>query len=338
MKWTVAVALVGLFLWTPASGEILAPRGSPKPPSPPRESEFERVGGEDIPNAAPIPSLPFVDSGTTCGYLNDYDESCPYWGSLSPDVVYSFVPENDECVSISLCDSYYDTKVYVYEDEITPYGPYACNDDNFDCVEPPVEYTSWIQELPVAVGHTYYIVIDGYDGDCGDYELSVEEVECPEPCVVECPLGAVDEIEPNAGCNAHPPELQELLPGPDTLSVCGTCWSSPEVRDTDWYLIHLVDDPTEITVCVVAEFPVTLALSDLRLGCYPMNIYRYVWGSECELICMTEALPAGDWGVVVLPTNFVSTGWLPYTLTIVGYTPAVPVLPGSWGQVKALYR
>ncbi len=35
------------------------------------------------------------------------------------------------CVSVSLCDSYYDTKIYLYEDEWTPGFPLGCNDDNF---------------------------------------------------------------------------------------------------------------------------------------------------------------------------------------------------------------
>ena len=37
-----------------------------------------------------IDALPYVMMGTTVGYTDDYDEECPYTGSTSPDVVYSF--------------------------------------------------------------------------------------------------------------------------------------------------------------------------------------------------------------------------------------------------------
>ena len=55
------------------------------------------------------------DVGNTCGFYHDYDEVCPFSGSLSPDVVYAYTPGGNEEITISLCDSYYDTKVYVYE-------------------------------------------------------------------------------------------------------------------------------------------------------------------------------------------------------------------------------
>lgn len=34
---------------------------------------FGREGGETLETAVPIPSLPFVDSGTTCDNADDYD-------------------------------------------------------------------------------------------------------------------------------------------------------------------------------------------------------------------------------------------------------------------------
>ena len=58
-------------------------------------SAFGRQGGEDIGTAVVIPAVPFSDAGTTAGYANDYDEVCPYTGSASPDVVYSYWAPED---------------------------------------------------------------------------------------------------------------------------------------------------------------------------------------------------------------------------------------------------
>ena len=129
----------------------------------------ERVGGEDIANAVVIMELPYADGGDTCGFLDDYDEVCPYSGSTSPDVVYQYTPTGDGLVDITLCQgaTAYDTKLYVYEDEHTPGVPFACNDD--ECPG----YVSELMGLQLNLGHTYFIVVDGYYGDCGYYDLDM---------------------------------------------------------------------------------------------------------------------------------------------------------------------
>ncbi|MFQ5499880.1 MAG: hypothetical protein ACE5FH_09425, partial [Candidatus Zixiibacteriota bacterium] len=48
-----------------------------------------KQGGDDIATATVIPSLPYSNTGTTDGYADDYDETCPYNAPGSPDVVYS---------------------------------------------------------------------------------------------------------------------------------------------------------------------------------------------------------------------------------------------------------
>jgi len=125
-------------------------------------------GGDNIGSATTISSLPYHDTGTTSGYTDDYDEVCPYSGSTSPDVVYSYIPPVDAVVDITLCNgSDYDTKLYIYENGYTPGSPYACNDD---------ECPGWVSELlgvPMTGGNTYYIVIDGYGGDYGNYVLDM---------------------------------------------------------------------------------------------------------------------------------------------------------------------
>ena len=93
-------------------------------------SDQTRQGGDTYNDATVISSLPYYTSGTTDGYSDDYDEECPYSGSTSPDVVYSFSPSYDMVINIDMCGegSYYDTKVYIRDEGEALID---CNDDVF---------------------------------------------------------------------------------------------------------------------------------------------------------------------------------------------------------------
>ena len=126
-------------------------------------------GGDNINDATVIDALPYNTTGTTSGYVDDYDEICPYSGSTSPDVVYSYSPTADITVDISLCgNSAYDTKLYVYENSVS--NLVDCIDDNCP------GYQSELLGLALTGGNTYYIVVDGYGGYHGNYSFDMEEV------------------------------------------------------------------------------------------------------------------------------------------------------------------
>ena len=133
--------------------------------------EDGKQGGDTIDDATIIFSLPFSDSGTTDGYVNNYDESCPYSASVSPDVVYSFTPSQTTAISVDLCGSGYDTKTYIYNENLLSI---ICNDD-FYYDDICGEYVSKIEYVELTGGELYYIVVDGYGGDSGFYELMVSE-------------------------------------------------------------------------------------------------------------------------------------------------------------------
>ena len=170
-----------------------------EPPAVPRQ------GGDTIDDATVIPGLPYLITGTTAGYIDDYDEVCPYTGSTAPDVVYSFTPDSDVQIDVDLCGSGYDTKLYIYDADLRLI---ACNDD-FYFDEVCGIYTSKIENVALFGGNTYYIVIDGYGGDFGPYVINVNTYD---HCSVYCPEDAVPEGEPtlsngyedayNGGCNA----------------------------------------------------------------------------------------------------------------------------------------
>ena len=107
-----------------------------------------------------------------CNFINDYDYVCPYSGSTSADVVYAWVATagGTGAITVDLCASVYDTKVYVYNSSM---AVIACNDDY-------CSFQSIVSNVPVTVGATYYIVVDGYGGSCGTYNMLVDWYT---PCV-----------------------------------------------------------------------------------------------------------------------------------------------------------
>jgi hypothetical protein len=324
----------------PASISPTAPV-KPDPGIVPPEGSFQ--GGDTIDTAVVITDIPYSTTGTTAGYTNDYDEVCPYTGSIAPDVVYAWNAPFSGYVEIFTCESAYDTKLYVYENEWTPGAPLACNDDNGDCPGPA--YRSWITQMPVAAGNTYYVVVDGYGSDFGDYLFTMQEVEGPQPCTVDCPPDAFDENEPdcydgyvdetNSGCS-WPYVFQ--YPGLNTY-ICGASGNHSDntVRDMDWFEIVLEETKT-IEYCVCADFPPRIWIMAAPNDCVDYYTYATEAGETGFRLCMEHELAPGTWYFIVS-----TDGWInvpcgsEYVASIFeeGYSPIEHV---SWGVVKALYR
>jgi len=151
-------------------------------------------GGESCADAAVITSLPYNDTGTTSGALNDLDEVCPYSGGTAPDVVYSYTPAADMLVDVSLCGSSYDTRLWIYAGTCDTGNRIACNDD--DC-----GLQSMLHSVPLTAGETYYIVVDGYSSSSGAYVIDVTEV-APPPQMACCMPGPVCNDMTEADCIA----------------------------------------------------------------------------------------------------------------------------------------
>lgn len=310
-----------------------------------------REGGEDIASALVIGSLPFSDTGATCDNINDYDEVCSFTGSLSPDVVYAYSPTSNETISIDLCDSQYDTKVYVYRDTWTPGNPYACNDDA-GCGYSG--YQSLIENLLVESGYTYYIVVDGYGSGCGDYVLSVEAFET---CVVDCG-GAPLEGEPplvdgyednyNGGCNTVPPSYPDdwqLIPG-DTGGnglLCGRSGTyldpaGSEFRDTDWFNCFAAGG--SVVVSVTPEVPVNVFELSVDPSCATVAVVQQITPGACETgsIIINASVGQEIW-LWVGPTVYTGVPEFTYLMEISGLDPGTtPVEAASWSALKATYR
>ncbi|HOX27021.1 MAG TPA: hypothetical protein PLL30_14980 [Candidatus Krumholzibacteria bacterium] len=209
-----------------------AVHGAPSVPDP----DVLRQGGDTILDAVPIVIGDDLD-GTTTGYTDDYDEVCPYGGLTAPDVVYTFTPAASISITVDLYGSSYDTKIYLYDEDLELV---ACNDDYYS------DWTSRLENVPVAAGGQYFLIIDGYGSANGVYTGYTEEFV---PCVVECPAFIDDlEGEPplvdgyvddhNGGCNTAPAYPFQTIHG---LGICATSGyylnaSGGPARDTDWYV------------------------------------------------------------------------------------------------------
>ena len=131
-----------------------------------------RQGGEITSDAFVITSLPFAGTGNTSDNVDDYDEVCPYTGSTSPDVVYVYKPLEDESIDVNLCESGYDTKLYVYEAQVIPGAPCLvfCPEDGVDEGEPPLaidyndQYNSGCDGWPPVFQHIDFPVLCATSG------------------------------------------------------------------------------------------------------------------------------------------------------------------------------
>jgi hypothetical protein len=251
-------------------------------------------------------TLPVVNgTGTTAGYNDDYDEVCPYSTSTSPDVVYTFTPAAAAAINVDLFGSAYDTKVYMYDENL---ALVACNDDFYS------DYTSFLENVPVVAGVQYFIVVDGYGGDFGDYLINVDEFI---PCMLECPGDGVLEGEPplmndyidnwNGACNTDTvnPPFQPMGAG----NFCGVSGfylaNGGNSRDTDWFTLTI---PAEGVIEFTGD--AELATFMFELGpqdCNSVGVLQNVQIGPCTPATMVvTGAPGSTVWFWVGPTTFAS--------------------------------
>jgi hypothetical protein len=337
---SIVVTAASLILAATVGAGNLGPRPPIKPTRsiPPNAPAAERQGGDTILDAVPL-TLPVIDlAGTTTGYADNYDIMCPY-GSNSPDVVYSIVPASTMLIDIDLCGSAYDTKIIVYDEN----GDfYACNDD-FYFDDECGTYVSKVEELPVTGGAEYFVVIDGYGGDHGEYLLDILE---HAPCVVDCPTGYPLEGEPplvegyvdlyNGGCGS--PQHGNPFGTITTQEFCGESgWyvhaSGLTYRDTDWFELVVPGDGL-IEIWGDAEESTTL----YQLA--PLDCANVAIVQEATIGPCTEGtfLIAGPPGSTVWLWVGPSTWKDPATYNYVFFGHGTATENHTWTDVKALFR
>jgi hypothetical protein len=106
--------------------------------------------------------------GSTTGVTGTDESRCGYNDKYA--VWHSFTPQSNKTVTISLCGSAFDTTLAVFDScggiEL------ACNDDYCDLQS---ELT-----IDLTAGQTYLIRVAGYNGQVGDYSLTIVETTYPD--------------------------------------------------------------------------------------------------------------------------------------------------------------
>jgi len=271
--------------------------------------------------------------------------------------VYSFTPVSDILINVDLCGSSYDTKTYIYD---TAYNLIACNDD-FYFGDPCGMYVSKIEGADLMAGSTYYIVIDGYGGEFGEYALFVEEFE---ECILNCPADAVAEGEPplvddyvdnyNGGCGSHEPggdpyqdidwiNMEAGSPYNGHAWMCAISgWytsSGGASRDTDWFRVYALETGM---MEVTAESELPLYLFKLApTDCNEVGV-ELMAETFCD-VPATLSFPVTTGEEIWLwtgPTTFEGPfNEFTYFMTVSNNMfNVVPSEGMSWGKVKSLYR
>ena len=134
----------------------------------------EPVGNIGCGNYA-VNELPFSDQGSNAGMGDNW----PVSGSQGEDVAYTLNVSEATTYDFTLCSNVtdYDTKLEIFtsdQDCITPVSTGNYNDDDYyNCPDYVAPYPpSGLWGVTLQPGQ-YYIVVDGYGGATGNYELSV---------------------------------------------------------------------------------------------------------------------------------------------------------------------
>lgn len=174
-----------------------------------RVSGQRAVGASNPSTAIPVDANPFLDQGTTVGMGNDsVGGGCLTGGDdVSEDVWYELTFTTAVELTVwTTCASTgpasFDTRLSLFDQDLLLL---SCNDDAPDCGQP--HYQSKIEDTVVPAG-TYYVVVDGYNGDAGDYEFNATWNEAVGFC---------------EGSDADSATPIQTLPFVETASTVGAC-------------------------------------------------------------------------------------------------------------------
>ncbi|DBB00918.1 TPA: hypothetical protein ACH3X1_000835 [Trebouxia sp. C0004] len=226
--------------------------------------------GDTVEYPKAILSLPFSDQGNTYFFTDDYNIICGNQNSTasagSKDVAYFFQPQEDCTVTIATCNSAefvddFDTVVYVLGNASGPglMEVVGCNDD-------ACSYLSRLQ-VNMTAGSAYAIVVDGYGGKFGQYQIDITAqqgpvngtappsnlgtVNVPTNDLVTLSPGAAPEGSPteeaaSAGAEESPPTV--TVPDISTGATAST--ASDSSQSVNGGNLALVSNPSNASVLI----------------------------------------------------------------------------------------
>lgn len=92
----------------------------------------------------------------------------------APGVVYALRPDRDMQASLSTCGSPFDT-ILLLATDLADRKTYKCNDDDRSCASNP---TNSRLDVWMKAQETYYIVVSGYNGAAGAFNLTISCTSC----------------------------------------------------------------------------------------------------------------------------------------------------------------
>ncbi len=139
------------------------------------------------------------------GSANIIDQyNCSSWEETGPEYTYVFRPETSEEVLVCLSNESADLDLFVIDDV----G--GCDGNN--CTGYGNNCVSW----DAVAGEQYYLVVDGYEGAMGTYDI---EVECPSTDEI-CDNGIDDDADGYTDCDDEGCEDKAIC-----LELCQESWS-----------------------------------------------------------------------------------------------------------------
>jgi subtilase family serine protease len=251
--------------------------------------------------------------GSTVGANPDFDAPpCPGSTGPAPGVWYRVVGTGRQFTASTCGYSDYDTVIAAYCGTCTNLHCIAANDDDCGNGGSRISFCT-------RAGTDYYILVSGYSGAVGNFELVVSQsaATCSTPvacaaCSITIPPGAIAEGEPtcgtgytdtfNAGCSTSPAAFSTITPGQTIAGTSGTfVRQGQDYRDTDWYEFVLTD-AAEVSWSGAANFPLHLGLIDGRLGCVqPLAFLKDAKGARCSTVSVTAVLQPGHYWAWAAP-------------------------------------
>jgi hypothetical protein len=285
-------------------------------------------------NAIAVTSCPFTDTKDTSGASTETGEP-PSCSVIGATVWYTYTNTSSRPVilSVSLCDSGFDTVLAVYKANGGPcdfanFAEVACADDVFDCGGGFLSTVTFAADP----GATYKIQAGGFDGDTGTLVISVdcEAVNC-SPVVINGTLGSGAPLF--TGTQFSGLQLGRLTRN----TVASTC-AAPKLCDIidpdglrafDAY--EIANDSSEnacveINLNVIDQINCNLQ-SNAYLNTYdPNNICTGYLGdagfssgsNPPTPTNFSVVVPAGQTLIVVVHTNNFGESGCAYTLTVTG--------------------
>ena len=203
----------------------------------------------DDPIVVSIPSaLPYTTSDTTCGRIDDYEDTCLGYYDGGDDIIFELQVASNSKLCIELDPGTYTYSGISIDDE--------CPDTDLTCIDYSTSYAAVPHGFEVELdAGTYYIMIDSWPSpQCIDFDLSIVDCSIHDVGVSKivspfaAPLKGTDMVYGvglngwQSGLDDGPLTFDILDPGTITslstypLSFFGGCW----VGDT-WYALEYND-------------------------------------------------------------------------------------------------